>query len=205
MKKIILTVIALFVIQSAFSQSIAITTGMEKLNDEFQSAFNVFIPHSTTKAASRAWVDFLKDHRGKVKTSGSDITSLNAIISEISRDTMQVYAKVSEVANGAVLVVGFQLPSGFITESTHPVEAQAIMKILHDLALPVAKDGLKDKINVAEKAYDSKVKDNESIVKSNEHLRSENEKMQNKIHENEREIKENEQKINTMKTELGTQ
>ncbi len=204
MKKSILTLIAFFLVQLTYAQKINITTGMEKLNDEFQEAYNLFVPHVTPKALSKEWASYLKDYKGKLKSSGDEVNSTNAILPMISRDTLQIFARVSPVAEGAVLVVGFQAPAGFISASTNSDESQTIIKLLHDFALPIAKDGLKEKVKAAEKIVESKEKESEEIVKKSDRLRADNEKMQNQINDNERELKDNEKKIGDVKSEIGS-
>ena len=199
MKKFFLAIIALLYIQFSFGQRITVDPGMEKLNDEFQPAYTLFIPHATPKMALRAFADFLKDNHAKAKTSGDELNVSNVVISAISKDTLQVSAKSAPVAEGAVLVVGFKTNAGFIGESSNPSESQSIVRILKDLALPVAKEGLDDKIKDAEKVLESKEKEKESLEKRNERLASENKKMQDQIHDNEREMEENKNKIESAK------
>jgi hypothetical protein len=204
MKKVVLIIVALLFNEVSFAQRITVSGGTEKFNDSFQPSFEVFIPHTTTKTALREWSDFLKDHRAKVKTSGDELTGSNAVIPAISKDTLTAYGKVLQRADGVSLIVAFENPYGFISESGNPVEAQTILRILHDLALPLAKDGLKDKISIASKALDSKTKEMEELEKRNVRLHAENEKMQNQIHDNEREIKDNQQKITASKSNVST-
>lgn len=203
MKKIILTLILAFVFGFTFSQRITITTGMETLNGEFQKSYNLFVPHATAKSLSRAWSDFIKDHKGKVKTSGEEIMSMAVIVPMISKDTIQVFAKTSAVADGATLITGFVSPAGPITQESSPDASQAIMKLLHDLALPLAKEGLKDKVVLAQKALSVKEKENDDLVKRNERLKSDNEKMQSQIHDNQREIQDNQGKMQNLKNEIS--
>jgi hypothetical protein len=203
MKKYYLTLALQCIVCFSFAQRIAITTGMETLNGEFRKSYNLFVPHATVKALSHAWIDYLKDNRAKVKTSGDEINTMSVVIPMISKDTLQVFAKASAVAEGASLSAAFLLPDGAVSQELSADASQAIMKILHDLALPVAKDGLKDKIALSQKAVDSKERESDALIKRNEKLKADNERMQNQMHDNEREMQDNEKKISAVKSEIG--
>ena len=189
----------------ATAQKISVTTSTEELGSGYNSAYTVFIPHSTERAVEKKWIDFLKDNDAKVKSNKHGINGQNAVIKSICPDTLQVYSKITENADGISLIAAFSKGGTFIAPATFNDDSKMIERMLQGLALPLAKDGLEDKIKAASKGLDGKLRDQESLEKQNEHLASENEKMKNKISDNEREIKDNDHKISDLKVEVENQ
>ena len=205
MKNLLLIGVICFTVFSVSAQKISVTTAAAELGNGYNSAFEVFIPHTTEKAVERKWVDFLKDNDAKVKSNKNGINAQNAVIKSICPDTLQVYSKISENAEGITLAAAFSKKGTFIAPATFAVESRMVERILHDLALPLAKDGLNSRIKVATKLLEAKISDHEDFEKRNERLSSENEKMKTQISENEREIKDNEQKISGLKSDIDNQ
>lgn len=205
MKKIFLPVIISFLWINASAQKVTVITSAEELGNGYNTAFNVLVPHSTEKAVERKWVDFLKDNNGKVKSNKKGINAANALIKSICRDTLQVYSKIAETSEGILLSAAFSKNGTFIAPTTFDVESKMIDKILYELMLPLAKEGLKDKIKDATKILNGKISDNEDLEKRNDRLTSENEKMKSQISDNEREIKDNQNKIADLKAAIENQ
>ena len=201
--KYVLTLLAVCLVVTKISaQKISVTTAAVELGNGYNSAFEVFIPHTTVRAVERKWVDFLKDNDAKVKTSKKGINGQNAIIKSICADTLQVFSKITENAEGISLSAAFSKNGTFIAPSTFADDSKMIEKILHSMALPLAKEGLEDKVKVAQKLLEAKISDQEGLEKTNNKLANENEKMKKQTQENEREIKDNEHKISDLKADV---
>ena len=202
MKKIFSILFVCSSVLLANAQKITVTTSTEELGNGFNSAFTVFIPHTTVRAVERKWVDFLKDNDAKVKTSKKGINGQNAVIKAICPDTLQVFSKIDENAEGISLIAAFSKNGTFISPSTFVDDAKMIDRVLHTIAMPLAKDGLEDKVKAAQKLLDAKISDQEELEKRNTKLANEIEKMKKETQENEREIKDNEHKIIDLKADV---
>ena len=202
MKTIISILIICATVQLANAQKITVTNSSEELGNGYNSAFTVFIPHTTERDVERKWVSFLKDNDAKVKSSKKGINGQNAIIKSICPDTLQVFSIIAENAEGISLSAAFSKNGTFIAPSTFADDSKMIEKILHSMALPLAKEGLEDKVKAAQKLLEAKISDQEGLEKTNNKLANENEKMKKQTQENEREIKDNEHKISDLKADV---
>ena len=201
MKKYLLFLSLFFFLQT-HAQRITVSVSASNLGDGLVNAYVLSVPHVETKELEHQWKSFLKQNSKKVKTPGDEINSENTIIRLVGRDTFQVYSKVSENSDGSLLTAAFKKNDGFLSPSIDPEQSTLVEKLLHDFALPLAQDGLKDKIRAAEKALNSTVKDNQSLTSHTQRLRDDNLKMRSKISENERDISDNEKNISKLNSEV---
>ena len=204
MKSITLSLtIGLSSLQFAHAQKISITQNTESSENGNSPSMQVFIPHATAKAAEKAWKDFLKDHHAKVKSSKDEINTQNFVLK--AGDTMQVYSRISESSEGATLNAAFSSSGAFVTSTSLQSDYENLNHLLHDYALPIAKDALDKKIATANEILDDKTKERDNLLKRNEHLHDANDKMKSEISDNEREMSDNEGKIGSLKTVVEQQ
>ena len=203
MKSTIILCIVCFISMHSFAQKITVNPVSENLGGGHNPAFQVFIPHASVKSVEKKWNRFLKDYHAKVKTSKDEITGQNFILK--SKDTMQVFSRINENAEGVTLTAAFSSGGTFVAPGTLQSEYEVLDRLLKEFALPIARDGLEEKANDANDLLKEKTKAYETLVKRNEHLHDANEKMKSEISDNEREIRENEGKIGSMKTVVEQQ
>jgi hypothetical protein len=205
MKKYIYTLLVLLVTTFSNAQRISVSSQMEKIGEEYQNAYRLFIPHATTRTVTKEWSGFLKDYKAKVKASDGQVIGLNARIPSVYHDTLQVFSKITQDPEGTILFVAFLADETAITPTSHPSESESINRLLHDFALPLSKKGLENKIDDAEKAFNSSVKSSEELSRHNERLAADIEKMKDQIRDNEIEIKKNQEKISSLKSQISDQ
>ena len=205
MKNILSILFICLTLAEANAQKITVTTSTEELGNGYNTSYTVFIPHTTERAVEKKWIDFLKDGDAKIKSSKHGINGQNAVIRSISSDTLQIYSKITENADGISLSAAFSKNGTFIAPATFDAESRMIERMLHGLALPLAKDGLNSKIKVSTRLMEGKISDNEALEKRNARLVADNEKMKTQISENDREIRDNENKISALKAEMENQ
>ena len=199
---IICSVCCFFSIES-MAQNITITNVSEKLGGSYNAAIQISIPHTNTKMVERKWNSFLKDYHAKVKSSKDEITGLNFVLK--AKDTLNVFSRIVENSEGVLLTAAFSRNGIFITSTTDQNDYNRLSKEMHDLALPIAKDGLDKKIEAASVILDDKTKEHDNLMKRNEHLKDDNKKLKSKISDNEREIDDNDKKIGGLKAALEQQ
>lgn len=203
MKSILTMMSACLIATQLNAQKLSITNGSENLGGSYNPTFQVFIPHANEKSVEKKWKSLLKDYRAKVKSSKDDINGTNFVLKE--KDTMQVYSRIIENADGITLNAAFSREGVFITPTTDQNDYDMLSKLLHDFALPIAKEGLEKKVDNADDLLKKKSKEHDNLVKRNEKIVKENEKMKEKISDNEREATENETKIGSLKTIIDQQ
>lgn len=185
------------------AQKITITNVSENLGGSYNPAIQFSIPHANTKTLEKKWNGFLKEYRAKVKSSKGEITGHNFVLK--AKDTLEVFSRITESADGATLTASFSRDGIFVTSTTDQSDYDMLSKLIHDMALTIAKDGLEEKIEDADGALEEKTREHDKLVKSNERLQEDNEKMKSRISDNEREINDNEKKIRSLKAALEQQ
>ena len=75
MKKAIVILFIFFGWVKAFSQSVIVDEGLEKLGGGYNTAIRVFLPYVSQEQISDSWSDFLKDNKAKIKKSKEEITA----------------------------------------------------------------------------------------------------------------------------------
>ena len=185
------------------AQKITITNVSENLGGSYNPALQISIPHANTKTVEKKWNSFLKDYRAKVKTSKDEIVGHHFVLK--ATDTLEVFSRITESADGVTLTASFSRDGIFISAITDQTDFDMLSKLIHDMALPIAKDGLDEKIDDAAGAFEGKTKEHDNLIKSNERLQKDNEKMKSRISDNEREINDNEKKIRNLNATLEQQ
>ena len=202
-KLIILSVIFLLTSYCVSAQNITVTSVSENLGEGQNPAFGVFIPYANAGTIEKRWISFLKDYRAKVKSSKDEITAQNFVLRE--KDTLQVFSRITEKDEGVMLSAAFSRQGIFISSENSQSDYDLISKMLHDFALPVAKDGIEKKIKEASTLLSAKEKERDNLVKRNEQLQNTNAKLKEQMNDNEREKNDNEKKIKDLKDEVDTQ
>jgi len=182
------------------AQKIAVTTSIENVGGGNNPVIEVFIPHTNAKTAEKKWNSFLKDYRAKVKSSKGEITGKNFVLREA--DTMQVYSRITESDQGAKISAAFDSKGTFVAPGVLQSSYDLLATMLRSFALPLAKEGLDKKVEVATEALQEKTKAQQTLVKRNKHLGDANEKMKREISDNEREASDNEGKIANLKSDV---
>ncbi len=203
MKKFIILSVIFLSFYCVSAQKITITAGSENLGGGNNPAFLVFIPHVNAKTVEKKWTSFLKDYHAKVKSSKDEITAQNFVLRD--KDTLQVFSRIAEKEDGVMLSAAFSRQGIFISSENSQSDYDIISKMLHDFALPVAKDGLDKKIEAASSELSAKEKERDNLVNRNAQLRKKNEKLKEEMIDNEREINDNENKIGNLKDAIDKQ
>lgn len=206
MKKLIWMVL-LFSCCSTFSfaQKVKIEHALEQLGQGYNSAFRVSIPHATMKTVEKKWNSFLKSNKAKVRSSKGTIKGENAIINGIGPDTLQIFSKLVEDADGIILKVAFQKGGTFISPESDGSYNSRLEQILTDFAMEISKDGLNDKLAMAAELLKDTQREQANLEKSNERMATDNENMKKKIAENESTIEENKARVEELKKRIKEQ
>lgn len=207
MKKLF-TLLFLLSAFTAFSQKIkiAVDEKSEKISDGSHNCLVVTVYDCSADDVLKEWKSKMKDYNAKV--SGKDeIFADNALIKEISENTIDVYARTEKGSNDneVKLIVGFLMGEDWLSSSKYPAQYKAAEKIVKDFATKLTKDAIGDKVKIAEKALD-KLKDEKSdLEKKNKGLHDDISDYQEKIKKAEADIKTNEDDQKKKQTEVDAQ
>lgn len=142
----------------------------------------------------KEWKRFMKDYDAKVSTK-KEVFADDAMIKNLSPNTVDVYAKVEKNAEGDFnLIVAIDLGGIYLSSSTHPDKYRVAEDLIYKFAVQATKEAIKEQIKTEEKIAEDLVKDLEGLKKDKEGLKKDIEDYKAKILKAEEDIKANEQK-----------
>jgi chromosome segregation ATPase len=154
----------------------------------------------------KEWRSKMKGYDAKV--SGKDeIFADNAMIKEISENTIDVYARTENGSNEneVKLIVGFQMGEDWLSSGKYAAQYKAAEKIVRDFAKKMTQDAIGDKRKDEEKKLKTIQGDQADLEKKNKNLHEDITDYQEKIQKAEGEIKTNEEEQAKKKTEMEAQ
>lgn len=192
MKQIISTFIITLYAVSIFAQSkIEIKEQTEDIGGGNHNALVVKIFQSKDEIVLKEWKTIMKDFDAKILQK-KELFADNALIKDMSENTVDLYAKTEMNADGDVLfTVGVDLGGAYLTSSQHPKEFKAIKRIITDFAKDLSEKGFKEKVKLEEKALITLTKQKEFMNKENETMQRDIELYKEKIIKAEESIKAN--------------
>lgn len=177
----------------------------EKIADGKNNSLVVSIFCTTTGEIEKSWKKLMKDYGAKVSMK-KEIFADDAIITQISANTMDIYAFTRKISDDEYeLVCAVDLGGAFLSSSEHGMKYRIIQDILDKFARQVTSDGIDIKTKTAEKLYNDILKEKEKIVSDNEKLASQIEDYKKRISENESNIEKNKSLITEKEKEIEQQ
>lgn len=204
MKKIFGLLFMLATYHYATSQEIKVKEDKENIADAKNPVLTVMIYEADESSVEKAWKNLMKDYGAKVSMK-SEIFADNVVITDLSANTVDVYAFTKKADEGVKLVVGFDLGGAFVSSSTHSTEYKAAEKIIQKFAIDVSKEAVREKLDDAkdkQKELESELSD---LKKKNEKLHKDIEEYKQKITEAEENIVINEKTQETKTKEIEEQ
>jgi hypothetical protein len=195
-----LIILILFVFSlSLVAQDISITNSTQNIANGKNPCYVVIIPNTNAKTVANAWKSEMKKAKAKVK--GSDkTTATNALLPDISSNSMDIYANFSQENNNVKMVVAFSLSGIFLTPENNTTAHNAATNYLRQFALQQYKNQLAADLAMQKKQVKGTEKDIKNLNKDIKKLTKENEKLTKQIEKNNQTIKQyNEEIINKQK------
>jgi hypothetical protein len=187
------TVICLIFILSAWinnAQEIKVKEDKENIGGAKNPVLTVIIYEASESDVEKAWKSLMKDYDAKVSTKDG-VFADNAKITEISANTVDVYALTAKTDDGIKLTVAIDLGGVFLSSSTHSAEYKAAEKIIKNFAITVSKKAVEEKLDDASDAQKKLESDLKDLEKKNTRLHNDIEGYKNKITEAEKDIEDN--------------
>jgi len=156
------------------------------------NAMTVTLPDTDVKVVEKEWEDFIKDYKAKLRKikKSSEIFGDDARIESISKNTVDVYALVSERGDDTELTVWYDLGGAYLNSKDHPTQYGNAQKMLNDFSGIVSKTYIANILNEEEKKLKDLEKTLEDIEKSQEDSLKDIEKYEEKIVEEKANIEE---------------
>ena len=127
------------------------------------NALTVKLPDTEVKVVEKEWESFIKGYKGKLRKikKSSEIFADDAKLENISSNTVDVYALVSERGEDTELAVWFDLGGAYLNSETHPEQYNHAKVMLNEFLGKVSKTYIANLLNEEEK----KMKDLEGVLK----------------------------------------
>jgi hypothetical protein len=208
MKKYFLLLILPFLALTVQAQKIKIKVDEknENIGGGSHNCLVVIIYDAKADDIEKEWRSKMKGYDAKV--SGKDeIFADNALIKEISENTVDVYAKTEKGSNDNEIkfIVGFQMGEDWLSSGKYSAQYKAAEKIVEDFARKMTKDAITEKRKAAEKILANLQDDQSDLEKKNKSLKDDIADYQAKIKKAEDDIKTNESDQAAKKAEVDAQ
>lgn len=186
-------------------RKITVSEGNSNFQDGSHSALIVNIYEADADLIEKQWKKLMKDYDAKVSTK-KEIFADNAMIKNLSPNTVDIYAKIEKNADGDFnLVVAFDLGGAYLSSSSHPDKYKTAENIIHKFAIEATKEAIKEQVKEEEKNLQKLEKEAEQLVKDKETLEKNIEDYKSKIAQAEEDIKTNLKTQENKAKEIETQ
>lgn len=194
MKRIFLSFSALFLFFACSLQA-QISADRKTMSEGVYEALVIQIPGLDKKVTGKLWVDFTKDFyssRSKYNRKTKEYFTDDADIVGIGQgNTVDIYTRIEEKAEGCQLNMWIDLGGAYLTRSSHGDRTVEAEKMLIRFGLETAKEKVRLDIEDQEKALKDLGRDLEKLASAKERYESEIEKAKEMIADAEKSIEEN--------------
>jgi len=166
-------------------------------------SLKVIIFDADEEMVKKVWIKKMKAFKAKVSKKGDEIFADNALIKNISENTIDIYAQTKFNNDGnIVLFVAFNLGGAYLNSSDHPDMYKKAVKLMENFSKDISIEILEGKIKEREKILKKHEKEKEELEKRNERLKKDIENCKERINKNEKEIEDNKKQIEEKKQVL---
>jgi len=162
-----------------FAQKVKVDISNKGIGGGRHDAYVTTIYQVKESDVKKEWRALMKQFSPEKIKSGGEIMADNALVSSISSNTLDIYAKTNQSGDDVELVVGFDLGGAFVN-GAHSGSGPA-KSMVYDFAVRLTTAGIEDEIKAAEKLLLMKEKELEKLVKANDRLHQNIDKYNNEI------------------------
>lgn len=170
-----------------------------------QPGFSVLLPKADVKSVEANWAVTVQ---GKSKTKAvkenNEWVIKGIVVSQITQDTLDVYARTISTTEGVVFEAFFKDKNGFIGKDRSTIHPQA-EKFVYDFAVKQHKQTLENQLDAAKEILKNFEKDYSSLSKDLEKLESSITKSKLKIDENKNKVSTNDADQDRMRNQIQAQ
>jgi len=189
--KYILSVFSLLMALPMWGQKIDVKEGNEKLGGAFHNALTVVIYEADAPMILKAWKKIMKDSDAKVKNSDDEIFADNATFTDVSPNTVDVYASIQKENEGIRFSVAFDLGGTYLSAEQNSGGFRAAKKMVYQYALEVTKEALQQQIKNMESDIKKMEWKENDLQTENDHLHRDIDTYKEKIIKAEKDLQAN--------------
>ncbi len=149
---------------------IAVNEILQYMSKGEQTGFEFEIPEANSKTVTAAWKKLMKKYKGKTISSkkSPEIFTDNALIKDVSENTVDVYARIIDSKNGTTVLAFVDLGGTFVSSDEHSAQFTALENVFRKFGLSQAKKVVELQLEAEEKQLKELEKDFSSLVKEKE-------------------------------------
>lgn len=171
MKIFLIALIQIVAIAGVSAQKIKVAEKNENLGGGKHNALYVPVYETDEKLIEKEWKSLLKRYNAKMATLGDEQFGDNAVIKDISNNTIDIYWKLEKGTENSVRVIAaFDLGGAYLSSGTHGKEYRVIETIMYDFALELTRKTVANQLKEAQKEAEKRDKKLKGLVKDNEDL-----------------------------------
>lgn len=187
---------------------LVVRENMQLLNSESKNALILGLPNANAKKAESVWQDYAKQFKAKStkkdKKSGVYFSD-DAILSKISNNTVDLYARFEDGNSGTIITVWFDLGGAYLASEIHSDAYEQAEILLKDFATAVNRSLAEDNVAEQEKIQKNLEKELDKLQKDNKKYNDKIEEAKKIISDMEASIIQNEKDQQTKQTEIENQ
>lgn len=168
-----------------------------------QPALMVTIPGATAKDVEKGLKALFADQRAKVKLEKGEFFGDNAAIKQLSENTVDLYARLTDTKEGVAVTLFVDLGGAFLSAGTHPDPYKAAENLLYQFAVEQTRDAIGRQVLDADKLASVLLKDKEKLEDKERSLIREIDRHEEHIKNLQREIEDARKLIEENKRALG--
>lgn len=172
---------------------VVVQESMQLMADNSRNGLSMAIPGATQKKVEAVWKEFSKDFKSKArKDRKTDLYfSDDAKLSDISGNTVDLYAKFEGGGTGTVATLWFDLGGAYLASETHAEQYEEAEELMKDFANAVGRSMAEDNVKDQEEVLKNLDKDLKRLEKDNEKYHDKIEDAKKLIAEMEANIEQN--------------
>jgi len=174
-----LTIIVMLFTNMLFAQKVKVDITNKGIGGGRNDAYVTTIYQVRESTVKKEWKALMKQYNPEKIKGGGEIMADNAVVSSISSNTIDIYAKTKQSGDDVELVVGFDLGGAFVNGSHSG--SRTAKSMVYDFAVRLTTSGIEAEVKAAGKVLVLKEKELDKLVKSNDRLHNNIEKWHKEI------------------------
>ncbi len=202
MKKLLLIIPALLVMNLLFGQAIKVSEQKTTFISGEKNSLSVTIQQNSKDKVIDLWRDHLKSYKSeKIKTEKNEMFADNVLIKDWGNNPVDIYTTFEEnKENGSVKMnVAFDLGGAYLSYETDSVKYNSALKMIKEFAVKASRSPFEERIIISQKLLENMMDDQKSLENKNKDLAKDIEDYKNKIAKAEEEIRANEESLGKKK------
>jgi hypothetical protein len=156
---------------SESTQKLKVAEKPEFLGGAKHNALWISIYDADEKTIDKDWKSLLKKYNGKLATLNGEQFADNAVIKEISNNTIDIYWKLERgIDNSSKLIAAYDLGGAYLSAQTHPKEYRIVETIMYDFAQELSRRTIANQLKEAQREAEKRDKKLKSLISANEEM-----------------------------------